>query len=342
MTRQIGLVEQINYLLQRGVPAPDNRIGSQQQQRIARENADAGLMEFEPIGASMHVPISALTNRDLSVASSGGAVVQTDIKSEIEAFLQPYSAVIRLGATVLNGLKGNSQVPIGRAGVTTQWGSETQAATESDPTVGSISLTPHLVSANIVVSRSLLVQSVGVESWLKNELALALATALDYAALLGNGSSGQPTGILSATGTQPVTFGAAANWSKIISFETLAGIANARKENLAWVVGNNTRAKLKQAVKTGTGAVGFIMESDDSINGYPAATTSKLDTTNQVVFGDFQEAFLGFWGADSIHLVVDGITQAKTSKVVLTANLHADVSLRRSNLFIVSTDSGAQ
>ena len=137
-------------------------------------------------------------------------------------------------------------------------------------------------------------QSVGVESWLKNELALALATALGYAALLGNGSSGQPTGILSATGTQPVTFGAAANWSKIISFETLAGIPNARKENLAWVVGNNTRAKLKQAVKTGTGAVGFMMESDDSINGYPAATTSKLVLLIKSCSGTFRE-FLGFW-----------------------------------------------
>ena len=123
MTRQIGLVEQINHLLQRGVPAPDNRIGSQQQQRIAERTGRRtnGVRTNRRFHARSDF---CLTNRDLSVASSGGAVVQTDIKSEIEAFLQPYSAVIRLGATVLNGLKGNSQVPIGRAGVTTQWGSK--------------------------------------------------------------------------------------------------------------------------------------------------------------------------------------------------------------------------
>ena len=341
MTQRIGLIDQINYLLQRGVPLPDERIGILQE-RIARENRDAGVTAYEPPGASMYVPLSVLNaKRDLSVIGSGGAVVQTDVLPEITSFLYPFSAVVKLGATVLDGLRGNVNVPIGRAGVPVAWDTETGSATEGDPAVGSISLTPHNITANIAVSRQLLVQSAGVERWIRDELAKALAAEIDRIALLGTGS-GQPTGIFNTSTAQTVTFGAAATWAKIVSFETLAGLVNARRENLAWIVGNNTRSKLKQAVKTGTGAVGFIMDSDHTINGYRAEATSKLDVTNQVVFGDFSECYLGSWGADALHLVVDGVTQAKTGKVVITANMFADVAFRRANLLVTSTDSGAQ
>ena len=169
-----------------------------------------------------------------------------------------------------------------------------------------------------------------------------LATEIDRIALLGTGS-GQPTGILNAAGTHPVTFGGAATWASVLNFETLAGKANARRENCAWIIGNNVRAKWKAAVKNATASgVGFLMNEDDTVNGYPAAVTSKLDASNQVIFGSFEECYIGSWGAPALHLVVDGTTQAKTGKVSVIANLFADVSLRRANLFVVSTDSGAQ
>jgi HK97 family phage major capsid protein len=340
MTRTVGLIDHLNYLLHRGVPAPDSQVGAMQE-RFARENEAAGIQAYESPGPSMYVPLSVLNQRDLSVAAQGGAVVQTSIVPPITEFLQPFSAVIRLGGQVVDGLKGNASFPIGRASVSTSWTAETGPALEGDGAVGSFSLTPHLISAQLTVSRQLLVQSPGFEAYLRRELASALATELDRQAILGSGSSGQPTGILSATGTQPITFGAAASWSKIVQFEQLAGLANARTENLAWVIGNNSRAKWRQALKAGSGAVGFIYE-DHTVNTFPVAVTSKLDPTGQVILGDFQEVFLGFWGSDALHLTVDGITAAKVGKVILTANLWADVSLRRSNLFIVSQDSGAQ
>jgi HK97 family phage major capsid protein len=209
MTRQIGLIDQINYLIQRGVPMPDDRIGIVQE-RIARENQEAGLTEYSTPGRSMYVPLSVLNNkRDMSVAGSGGAVVQTTVVPEIEAFLYPYSAVVKLGATVIDGLQGNVEIPIGRASLPVAWTPESGSATEADPTLGSVSLTPHIVSAQIAVSRQLLRQAPGVESWLKREIATAIATEIERIALLGNGT-GQPTGIFNTSGplgAQTVTFG---------------------------------------------------------------------------------------------------------------------------------------
>jgi predicted phage gp36 major capsid-like protein len=139
-----------------------------------------------------------------------------------------------------------------------------------------------------------------------------------------------------------VTFGAAATWSKVVLFEQLAGQANARRENLAWIVGNNTRSKWRQAVRgSSTGNVSYLFNDDHTIAGYRTEATSKLDGTGQVVFGDFSECYLGSWGGDAIHLVVDNFSQVKVGKILITATMFADVAFRRPNLFVTSTDSAA-
>jgi HK97 family phage major capsid protein len=159
MTKQIGLIDQLLYVSRHGACLPDDRCGILQE-RIARENRDAGLMEYLPPGNGFYVPLSVLNaNRDMTVAGSGGAVVQTTVVPEIEAFLYPYSAVVKLGATVLDGLQGNVEIPIGRAALPVAWTPESGSATEADPTVGSVSLSPRILSAQIAVSRQLLVQS---------------------------------------------------------------------------------------------------------------------------------------------------------------------------------------
>jgi HK97 family phage major capsid protein len=223
MPKQFGLIEHIHSLLQRGCPLPDDSIGVHQE-RIEREMRAAGVQSYEPPGASMWVPLEVLNQRDLSVSAQGGASVQTTVDTQIAAFLYPFSATIRLGATVLDGLSGNVEIPIGRASVPVAWSStETQSATEGDPQLGSFSLTPHNITAQIVVSKQLLRQAPGSESWVKRELALALGAEVDRIALVGSGVSGQPLGVLNTPTVQPILFGGAATWSSVVNFETLVG-----------------------------------------------------------------------------------------------------------------------
>jgi predicted phage gp36 major capsid-like protein len=127
-----------------------------------------------------------------------------------------------------------------------------------------------------------------------------------------------------------------------VQFETLAGQANARRENLAWIVGNNTRSKWRQATRGSTaGNVSYLFNDDHTVAGYRAEATAKLDATNQVVYGDWSECYLGSWGAEAIHLVVDNFSQVKVGKIILTATCFADVVLRRPSLFVTFTDSAA-
>jgi hypothetical protein len=248
---------------------------------------------------------------------------------------------VKLGATVLDGLQGNVEIPVGRAALPVAWTPESGSATEGDPTVGSVSLSPKILSAQIAVSRQLLVQSPGVENWVKTEIGLALGTEIDRIALLGTGV-GQPLGVLNTPSAQTITWGGPATWPNVLLMETLLGKANVIPETVGLVSSNNVRGKWKNVTKAGVGSTGFLWDIDNTVNNYPSIATSKLDVSNQAILGDWSECYLGSWGGDAINLVVDNITQAKVGKIVITATFFGDVVFRRPNLFVTSTDSGAQ
>ena len=68
-------------------------------------------------------------------------------------------------------------------------------------TVGSVSMVPRTLGAFTDATRQLLIQSsLDVEALMRDDLATALALAIDKAELEGSGSSGQPTGILLTSG----------------------------------------------------------------------------------------------------------------------------------------------
>ena len=78
-------------------------------------------------------------------------------------------------------------------------------ATESEMTVGNVSLTPKTLGAFTDCTRQLLTQSsLSVENLIRDDLVQAMALAIDKA-LEGTGASGQPTGILNTTGINSVT-----------------------------------------------------------------------------------------------------------------------------------------
>ena len=79
--------------------------------------------------------------------------------------------------------------------------SEGGAATESEMTIGNVSLSPKTLGAFTDVTRQLLIQSsLDVENLIRDDLTKAMATAIDKAGLEGTGASGEPTGIEATSG----------------------------------------------------------------------------------------------------------------------------------------------
>ena len=77
-----------------------------------------------------------------------------------------------------------------------------------------------------------------LENLIRDDLAQAIALAIDLSALEGTGSSGQPTGILNTTGVNQVANFAAANptFPEVVTLETAVAEDNALSGNLAYIL----------------------------------------------------------------------------------------------------------
>src|SRR5208282_6715871 len=74
------------------------------------------------------------------------------------------------------------------------------SVTESDQSFGQFSLVPHTLMAQTKYSKQLLAQtSIDVEGLVRSDLNYIIALALDAAAMVGTGTSGQPVGIYNSS-----------------------------------------------------------------------------------------------------------------------------------------------
>lgn len=285
----------------------------------------------------------------VGVASDGGYLVGVDNNYDNMVPLLRNSALIRsLGARVLTGLKNDVAIPRVLTGGVAYWVSETGTLTDSSATFGQIGMKPRRLGATIPYSRQFVAQAgLSVDQFIQDDLDAAFGVELDRVAINGAGAT-EPLGILnlaSADRATSVSFGAAATWPKVISFETNVAVANAlgmAGGRYAYLTTPSTKGVWKGAAKITNQAV-FLWENGDIVNGYPAAATNQFPTAgtlNQVIFGDFSQVVYGEWSG--LDLTVDPYSLAKTGKIQLTLQKFVDMVIRQGKAFAISSDSGAQ
>jgi HK97 family phage major capsid protein len=133
----------------------------------------------------------------------GGYAVPSTMQSEILRRLPGLTAVCGAGATVINLTTGNSteivEVTGGNdrytSGLRGAWGSETQAPTEKNLTLGLKSINADVYTYKVPMSQSLVEDAANLVSILQDEAAMTLAMDEDDAFLIGDGI-GKPQGIL--------------------------------------------------------------------------------------------------------------------------------------------------
>jgi len=271
--------------------------------------------------------------------SAGGYLVtENDAGQGMIELLRAMPVVSSMGARVLTGLMGNIAIPSKAGGATAYWLSETGSITTSNQTFAQVGMTPKRLGAQTAYTLQLLAQaSVDVESMVREELMEVLALALDLAAIDGDGNA-EPLGILNTTGINTVTFGAAATWAKVVSFETEVSTDNALRGSMGWITSPGVRGKWR-SIDQATGAARWLWGADNAPNGYPAAVTSQMPG-NKVIFGNWQDLIIGLW--DGMDIVVDPYTLASNGQRRVVINQLANVACRHAVSFCASTDSGAQ
>ncbi len=275
--------------------------------------------------------------RDISVASGGGAyLVSTDNIGFIE-ILRNRSVAFRMGVTRLTGLMGNVTIPKQTGAATAYWlSAETTQIGETQQTFVQVALTPKNVGAYTEISRQLLLQSSpAVEGIVSDDLARVVAIAADLAVLNGSGSAGQPQGIIGTGGIGGVTGGSLA-YAGVLEFQADVAASNVVPLRGGYVgtpaVAAVLMAEMKVANDYSPCWEGNIW--DGSMVGFPAMSSMQLPTAN-LIFGDWSQIVVGEWGV--LEVEVNPYANFQAGIIGIRAIYSMDVGVRYAAAFSLAT-----
>ena len=356
-TADVGLDsgEVKRYSVMRAINALANP-GDASVQRAAafeRECSEAASAKLGKQARGFMVPYE-VQKRDLvqGTPTAGGNLVQTDLLagSFIDA-LRNAMVLSGLGVRMLTGLQGQIAIPKLSGAATAYWVAENTAPTESQQTVGQVTMSPKTVGAFTDISRRLINQSsLDVESMVQNDIATVLGLAIQQAAISGTGASNQPSGLLQLVtpGVLGGTNGLAPTWAHQVALETAVAVANADVSNMAYLTNAKVRGKLKSTEKA-TGTTGNFIWSEGAtpINGYQAAITNAVPSNlvkgtsgaacSAIIFGNFSDLLIGMWGG--LDLMVDPYTGSTAGTVRVVALQDVDVAIRNVESFATMVDA---
>ena len=255
-------------------------------------------------GNSFFVPMDVQVRgqRDMTVAGVSGSQYLVTTQNQPGAFidlLRNDSVVLGLGATRLTGLTGNITIPRMTAGGTAYWlGDENTAITESQATLGQVSLTPKNVAALTEITHQLIQQSdPSVEQMVMNDLAQVLALAVDVACLRGSGGSGQPQGIVGTSGVGSFDTDSTNTYSDVLDAQVDVAAANALRPGCAYVADPASAALLlarSRFASTDTPVWdGNLLAG--TMAGFPAKATNQM-SANTMLFGWWPSIIVAEWG----------------------------------------------
>lgn len=285
------------------------------------------------------VPADVLNSykRDLNTTDESALFADDFRGGDFVDVLRNSSSVMAAGATVLSGLSGDVKIPKKASAASASWVGEGSPVGESELTASAITMTPRTVGAFTDVTTQLLAQSsLDIENLIRDDLAQAIAIAMDKAALEGTGTGGQPTGILNTTGVNQVANFAGANptWAEVVGLETAVAEDNALSGALGYILPASMYGSLKTTEKA-SGTAQFVVEPGGTINGYNAIVSNQA-TAGNLYFGNFNDVLVGLFGG--LELVVDPYSNAPSGLIRITARQMMDVAVRHAQSFAFGND----
>jgi HK97 family phage major capsid protein len=283
------------------------------------------------------IPMSLLEKRVVTAASAG-QVIGTDHRAD--QYIEPFRNKLlarKLGARVLTGLSGNVDIPAYGSGVTSGWVADNGALTATGMTFASKTMTPKHVGALAEMSRQLIQQSSpGIEQLLRDDMAYALAAAIDTAMIKGGGAN-EPTGILSVAGTQAATVGAL-TYDKLLAMLKLAEMANV--DSTAWLTSPEVMAKGRAILRSATAGSQFLIENGQMLD-KPVSFSKQVPlntTTGRLILGDFSQVMLGIWSELDILVNPYDSTAYARGGVMVRAMATCDIAVRHPEAFVIASD----
>ena len=332
--RQFSLVRAINALAN-----PTDR-KAQEAAAFEFECSNQAAREQGKTAQGIMIPADVLgswSKRDINSGDDSTLISEDYRGGDFIEVLRNSSSVMQAGATMLRGLSGSVVIPKKTAASSAAWiATEGNAASESEFTSGSVTMSPKVIGAFTDATRLLLQQSsLDVENLIRDDLTQSIATAIDLGALAGSGSSGQPTGIKNTSGVNTTTFAAAnPTFAEIVGMESAVANDNALVGNLGYICKPADYGTLKTTSKD-TGSGQFVVEPDGNMNGYNVVRSNQV-TSGDFYFGNFSDLLIGMYGG--LDITVDPYALSTSGGVRIIALQTLDVAVRHAVSFCVSND----
>jgi HK97 family phage major capsid protein/HK97 family phage prohead protease len=287
---------------------------------------------FVPLDVMMRDLPANTAKRDMTVAGVSGSnyLVSTDnAPGSFIDLLRNTSVSLRMGVTRLAGLQGNVTIPKMTAGNTAYWlADEGTQITESQPTIGQLSLSPKNVAALTELSHQLMQQSSpDAEQLVLTSIARDIGLAVDVGILRGSGASGQPTGIVN-TGSIGAFTGTSLASPGVLDAQADVAAANALNPGCGYVTTPAVAALLMQRPElpsTGTERLWKGNLAEGSIFGFPAMSSAQMSSAT-MLFGWWPSVVLAEWGV--LELMVNPYSDFTRGLTAVRGWYTCDVGVR--------------
>jgi HK97 family phage major capsid protein len=243
----------------------------------------------------------------------------------------------RLGATILNDLVGDQDIPRQTGSSAAQWVAEDGALTETQPTFDDVTLSPKTVGALVSYSRRTLINAVpAIEEIVRNDLTAVVAEAIDFAALFGTGAGNTPIGVIHAPGVVSKTL--TPTWAEVLGFPASIQNANADIGSMGWAMSADAVKKLRSTVMVASTDSMMLMQAPDSLAGYGVQTSQILDasdtaTTSVVIFGAWNQLLVGYWSGVDVLANPYADSAYARGRILLRVMRDVDVAVRHGESF---------
>lgn len=300
----------------------ENSLEREVSQAIERSTGKRAIGFFLP---------SEVKERKLTTSSGGGGVVQ---RSNSFSELLRDNLVCRAAGATLAFVDGSGIfIPKQVGGTNAQWTSEVGEAQASTPAIEQVSLLPKDLSGFTEISRRLLLQSsFDIENFVISDLAKSLATAIDNAAIGGEGGELEPLGILNYDDIGEMFYGdSTPSWANIVEMETsvLNAIGFRPTDVFSYLTSPTMLGKMKCTPKS-TGQ-DFIV-GDGRLNGCNAFARSELEN-DEVLFGRFSDLFI--FEYDATDIIVNPYILGLTGDVRISVRQTVAIVLLHAESFVV-------
>lgn len=280
-----------------------------------------------------------LTRADIVGSTTAGGYLTYTENIPCADALRPLMLVGGLGATFVDSPGPNIALPKQTGAATANWlSAETSTATESDQVFGQVAFAPHTVSGYTEFSRLSVLQSApsSVEFVVRRDLLAIVARALDLAAISGQGTAGQPQGLVGMTGVGTWS-GTTASLATVVA--ATAVLSNALNESTGVAASLAAASILKQRTETSYSTRTLWEGSliNGTCTGLPGRSSTAL-TGALAVIGSWNYLNVCVWGGGveiAVNPYATGNFQAGI--VGMRALLTADVAPTWPSAFNVAT-----